>query len=174
MKIKILNTITFIFFAFILFIFFLGLKNDQKYDTQNLVGNKLPDFNLEMLVGKGQIRSEDLKNNGYTLINFWSSWCGPCKLEHKYLISLKKNTNLKIVGINFKDNKNNALEFLNNLGDPYHHLAKDINGKVSIKFGVYGIPESILVDQNLKIKKKFVGPLNDNDYLEITKHIKKK
>ena len=84
----------------------------------------------------------------------------------------KDKKNLQILGINFKDKKNNALEFLSELGNPYDFIAKDKNGKSSVAFGVYGVPESILINNDLIIIKKFIGPLNLRDFKDISKLIK--
>ena len=84
-------------------------------------------------------------------------------------MKLSNLKNLKILGVNFKDKKSNALNFLNNLGNPYHYLAKDDQGKQSVNFGIYGIPESILIDKEFMVIKKFVGPLNLEDLNEIKK-----
>ena len=149
--------------GFILLIFYLGLSSNPQYETKNLVGQKIPKFELKLLSSEKVISTADLKKNKFTLINFWASWCGPCRVEHKYLMLLSENKNLKILGINFKDNKNNALNFLNKLGDPYSIVAKDIHGKVSVTFGVYGIPESVLINRDLEVIKKFIGPISNND-----------
>tara|TARA_B100001121_G_scaffold201684_1_gene176366 strand:+ start:2519 stop:3040 length:522 start_codon:yes stop_codon:yes gene_type:complete len=154
---------------FILGIFYLSLYRTSNYNTEYLAGNKLTDFRLESLQEKVIYTSDDFKKNDYTLINFWASWCGPCRIEHPILMELSKENNVKILGINFKDKKNNALKFLDDLGNPYDYLAKDTKGKKSVTFGIYGIPESILIDKNFIILKKFIGPLNDNDFNEIKK-----
>ncbi len=78
----------------------------------------------------------NLKKNNFTLINFWASWCAPCKKEHKHLISLKKK-NIKILGINFKDNTSNANDFIKRLGNPYYLIASDNEGKTSVIFLVF-------------------------------------
>ena len=83
---------------------------------------------------------------------------------------MSNEENLKLLGVNFKDKKNNAIEFLNKLGDPYDDLTKDEFGKHSINFGIYGIPESILIDKDLIIIKKFIGPISKNDYNYIKKN----
>ena len=171
MKVKFL--ITFLLLAFIIILFFLGLKNNNIYETKNLIGKKIHNFEILNFDEDTLIKNNSLKNNEYTLINFWSSWCTPCRNEHVYLSLLNKN-NLKILGINFKDKKNNAKDFLSELGNPYYEILNDKNGKESVNFGVFGIPESILVDKNLIIVKKYIGPLNKSTYEEIIKIVKNK
>ena len=172
MKIKIKNLLVLIFLFCILIVFFLALGDNKTYDTKNLTGNKIGNFKLFELNENKKITENELSQNDYTLINFWASWCSPCRLEHKYLIALKKDFNLKILGINFKDNKNNAIKYLSEYGNPYYFVAKDFEGKSSVQFGTYGIPESILIDKNLTIIKKYIGPLNDENFNEIIEAIK--
>ena len=85
------------------------------------------------------LTDKDLKKNDFTLINFWASWCGPCKIEHPYLIKLSEEKNLKIIGVNFKDKKDNALDFLKTLGNPYDYLAEDNseNNQYFLEFMVF-------------------------------------
>jgi cytochrome c biogenesis protein CcmG/thiol:disulfide interchange protein DsbE len=162
-KIIILSTL-----VFILIIFFKGLDRNNTYNTQSLVGKKISNFKLKSIKDNTFIDEKILKNNNFTLINFWASWCGPCKLEHKYLMKLSKNSSsLKLLGINFKDKEKNALKFLLELGDPYYLVASDIDGRSSVQFGVYGIPETIIIDKNLKIIKKIIGPISEYDYKDI-------
>ena len=156
--------ITIIFlFIFILGIFFLSLNKSSNYNTESLVGNKLGEIELVSFGDDSIFTNDDFKNNSYTLINFWASWCAPCRIEHPQLMELSKENNIKILGVNFKDKKINALKFLKDLGDPYEYLTRDSNGKQSVNFGIYGIPESILIDNKLTIIKKFVGPLSKQD-----------
>tara|TARA_B100000767_G_C19754705_1_gene532399 strand:+ start:507 stop:1028 length:522 start_codon:yes stop_codon:yes gene_type:complete len=162
-KIIILSTL-----VFILIIFFKGLDRNNTYNTQSLVGKKISNFKLKSIKDNTFIDEKILTNNNFTLINFWASWCGPCKLEHKYLMKLNKNSSsLKLLGINFKDKEENALKFLLDLGDPYYLVARDVDGRSSVQFGVYGIPETIIIDKNLKIIKKIIGPLSESDYKDI-------
>ena len=168
MKKNLLKIIISVVAIFIIGTFYVSLKKTEIYDTKNLVGTNLDNFELNSLNKNLKINQELVKKSQYTLINFWASWCAPCRAEHKYLINLKINAkNLKLIGINFKDEKKNANKFLSEFGDPYHYSAADSEGKVSINFGVYGIPESILVNNDLKIIKKFIGPLNQEEYTSI-------
>jgi len=156
--------ITIIFlFIFILGIFFLSLNKSSNYNTESLVGNKLGEIELVSFEDDSIFTNDDFKKNSFTLINFWASWCAPCRIEHPQLMELSKENNIKILGVNFKDKKINALKFLKDLGDPYEYLTRDSNGKQSVNFGIYGIPESILIDNELTIIKKFVGPLTKQD-----------
>ncbi len=156
--------ITIIFLLiFILGIFFLSLNKSSNYNTESLVGNKLGEIELISFKDDSIFTNDDFKKNSFTLINFWASWCAPCRIEHPLLMELSKENNIKILGVNFKDKKINALKFLKELGDPYEYLTRDSNGKQSVNFGIYGIPESILIDNKLTIIKKFVGPLTKQD-----------
>ena len=156
--------ITIIFLLiFILGIFFLSLNKSSNYNTESLVGNKLGEIELVSFEDDSIFTNDDFKKNSFTLINFWASWCAPCRIEHPQLMELSKENNIKILGVNFKDKKINALKFLKDLGDPYEYLTRDSNGKQSVNFGIYGIPESILIDNKLTIIKKFVGPLTEQD-----------
>ena len=162
--IKILISIVFLF---VIGVFFVGLNKDTNYNTNSLIGKKIPNISLEYFDKNKFYKNNDFKKNDYTLINFWASWCAPCRIEHPVLIQLSKEKNLKLVGVNFKDKKKQADKFLNDFGDPYDFLTKDEQGKYSVNLGVYGIPESILINKDLTILKKFVGPLSAEDFNSI-------
>ena len=167
---KIIKSIIVLLFIFVLLVFYNSLNRETNYSTDYLVGNKLTKINLKSFDDNNIYTSKDFKKSSYTLINFWASWCAPCRVEHPYLMQLSKEKNLKILGVNFKDKKINASKFLNELGNPYYYMAKDTTGKQSVNFGIYGIPESILINNETIVLKKFVGPLNEqnlNDIKEI-------
>ena len=167
---KIIKSIIVFLFIFVLLVFYNSLNRETNYSTDYLVGNKLTNINLKSFDDNKIYTSDDIQKSRYTLINFWASWCAPCRIEHPYLMQLSKEKNLKILGVNFKDKKINASKFLNELGNPYYYMAKDTTGKQSVNFGIYGIPESILIDNETIVLKKFVGPLNEqnlNDIKEI-------
>ena len=164
---KIIKSIIVFLFIFVLLVFYNSLNRETNYSTDYLVGNKLTNINLKSFDDNKIYTSEEFQKSRYTLINFWASWCAPCRIEHPYLMQLSKEKNLKILGVNFKDKKINASKFLNELGNPYYYMAKDTTGKQSVNFGIYGIPESILIDNETIVLKKFVGPLNEQNFNDI-------
>jgi len=168
---KIIKIIILFIFLFVIGIFYISLTRDTSYNTSSLINKVTPEFKIISFDDSNFYTRDDIKKNNYTLINFWASWCAPCKIEHPILMKLSQTKNLVILGINFKDKETQAKSFLSELGNPYELLAKDKNGKQSVRFGVYGIPESILINKDLVIIKKFVGPLSVDDYDNIIKII---
>ena len=167
---KIIKIIILFIFLFVIGIFYVSLTRDTNYNTSSLINKETPEFKIISFDDSNFFTRDDIKKYDYTLINFWASWCAPCRIEHPYLMELSKEKNLKILGVNFKDKKINASKFLNELGNPYYYMAKDTTGKQSVNFGIYGIPESILINNETIVLKKFVGPLNEqnlNDIKEI-------
>jgi cytochrome c biogenesis protein CcmG/thiol:disulfide interchange protein DsbE len=96
----------------------------------------------------------------------------PAEKEHKFLMELSKNENVKIIGLNFKDNLNNAKKFINELGNPYSKNLTDKNGLLSIEFGAYGVPETFIINKRKIIVNKFIGPINKKTLNQIRKIIK--
>ena len=162
-----------IVFSFLFIILYFSLDNERVYNTKDLVGKKIPQVEINLFQSNETINTKEFTNNEFTILNFWASWCAPCRTEHPNLVRLSKVKNLKLIGINFKDNKENAKSFLKENGNPFDILAEDKNGKNSVNFGVYGIPETILIDSELKILRKYIGPLNIKEVNEIRKLIKK-
>ena len=94
------------------------------------------------------------------MVNIWASWCGPCRLEHPILLELSKRTDIRLYGINNKDNADNARRFLGTLGQPYAAIGADTNGRTTIDWGSYGVPETFIVDGKGIIRFKWIGPLS--------------
>ncbi len=171
MKISITKIILFILVLFIITVFFLALNVDNKYSNEKIVGRKIDNIEIKFLSSDEVLKNENLTKEKYHLFNIWASWCLPCKKEHPTLMSLSEERNLKIIGINFKDKNLNATDFLKKMGNPYDISLSDTDGTSSILFGVFGVPESILVDKEHVIVKKFIGPLSNEDYENIIKVI---
>ena len=166
-NIKLISIVLFALFSF--FILLKGLDKSNTY-SPSIDKNKI-DFNFKskyLFSEKEVFLNELLKNEGMTLINIWASWCLPCKDEHAYLLKLKSLNNLNIIGINYKDNENNAKQFLSELGNPYTNIITDPKGINSIEFGAFGVPETYLIDNKSKlIIQKFIGPLDDKAFAKI-------
>ena len=137
-----------------------------------LIGTQAPWRDLEPLAGAVRngvpvpALSADGSQGKLTLVNFWASWCVPCRQEHPIILSLSKDPRLNVVGVNYKDGSENALRFLGELGNPYSAIGLDPNGKMAIDWGVYGIPESYLVGPDGTILYKKVGPFDDKSLKE--------
>ena len=174
MRVSILKIISFCLMSFTIIVFFIALNVDKRYSTENVVGKKIDSFKIKFLFSDEIFENKDLLNDGYYLINIWASWCLPCKKEHPILMKLNEEKNLNLIGVNFKDKKNNANSFLKNLGNPYNIILSDTDGTGSISFGVFGVPETILIDKEQIVIKKFIGPLDTNDYKNIIKTINEK
>ena len=140
---------------------------DKRYSTENIIGNKIGSFTIKYLANNKTFRNTDLLRDKYYIINIWASWCLPCRKEHSILMKLSKVDDLNLIGVNFKDKKINANSFLRDLGNPYDIILSDTDGTNSISFGVFGVPETILIDKRHIVIKKFVGPLDTNDYKNI-------
>ena len=172
MKSKFIPLILIFIFLITFVIFFKGLKNSNIYTPNTNLKKEVPSFELKSFENNSIIISEKLfKDNKYYLMNIWASWCIPCKEEHKFLMELKKDDRIELIGFNYKDNFKNASNFLKDLGNPYEIILSDKDGTASIEWGAYGVPESFLVYQN-KILKRFIGPINNEDLLEIQKIIR--
>ena len=159
-------------FLFIFVVFFLGLNKENFYTPKKVENKKLAIFNTNELYSNKEINSKEIiDNNKFTLINLWSSWCIPCRSEHSLLMRLSKNADLYIIGLNYKDKKNNSIKFLEELGNPFSKILIDPDGIISISLGAYGVPETFLVNNKSEIIKKYIGPLTNDNISEIKKII---
>jgi len=132
------------------------------------VGKKWVSFKGNLFDSNEVTNSSNLFNTDkFYLLNIWSSWCVPCRKEHVLLMNLRKNKKLEVIGINYKDTKINAENFLAELGNPYKKIIFDKEGINAIEWGAYGVPESFLIKDGIIIKR-YIGPLNK----KLTKEIK--
>ena len=158
----------------IFIVLLLGLKEEKNYSPQPET-KKLNNSILlkELYSGKNIFLNDLLLENELNLINIWASWCSPCKAEHPYLINLNERFDINLIGINYKDNLDNSKKFLIDLGNPYDEVLVDNDGTKSIELGAIGVPETYLINNENKIIKKFIGPLDQDDYENIISLIKK-
>jgi cytochrome c biogenesis protein CcmG/thiol:disulfide interchange protein DsbE len=135
---------------------------DIKQIPSVLIDKQIPDFKLPPIEGRDDgLRTADLKGK-VSLVNVFASWCPPCRTEHPGLMRLAKE-GFAIYGINYKDSSKDALKFLTQLGDPYTRIGADTNGRVAIEWGVYGYPESFIIDRSGHIRYKHIGPITAQD-----------
>jgi cytochrome c biogenesis protein CcmG/thiol:disulfide interchange protein DsbE len=144
-------------------VFLIRLETSGNLDAvpSALVGKPAPEFDLPPLEGATQpgLKGTDLKGT-VTVVNVFASWCGPCRIEHPQLIALQKDGRIRLVGINYKDVPANAVRFLDELGNPYAAIGVDQNGRAAIDWGVYGVPETFIVDADGIIRYKHIGPID--------------
>jgi len=155
-----------ILFLLILLIFFYLLIIDRNPSEipSSLINKSVPNFQTESLLqSKKFISSRELKGE-IILVNFFATWCKPCRDEHKYIKKLSNDKKIKVVGINYKDNPEKAIQWLKKLGNPYSNIAIDKKGVIAIDWGVYGIPETFIVNQKGIIKYRLAGPITKNIY----------
>lgn len=140
--------------------FFLrGLNLNPRIIESALIGKPAPEFSLPSLLEPAEIiESADLAGR-YSLLNVWATWCVECRREHGFLLELEAS-GIPIYGLNWKDERAAALEWLEVLGDPYIASAVDISGDVGIDYGVYGAPETFLIGPDGTILEKYLGPLS--------------
>tara|TARA_B100000902_G_scaffold376835_1_gene408432 strand:+ start:813 stop:1331 length:519 start_codon:yes stop_codon:yes gene_type:complete len=165
---KILKITTFTIFIIIFIVFYKALQDTNIYTPKKKSNNEIPLFSAQLFNSNKQISSTELfKLDKFYLLNIWSSWCVPCRTEHPLLMDLTKNNKIEIIGLNYKDKKSNAENFLNELGNPYKKIIFDKEGVNAIEWGAFGVPESFLINNGIVIKK-YIGPLNK----ELVKEIK--
>ena len=143
----------------------VGLTLNPRELPSPLVGKAAPEFSLPQLHDQEKIiSSNDLKGKVW-LLNFWASWCGGCKEEHPVLIHLAQSGAVPVYGMDYKDQRSEALAWLKEWGNPYPIVAVDEAGRVGINYGVYGVPETYVIDKAGVIRYKQIGPLRE-DILE--------
>jgi len=156
-------------FALLAAAFGVGLYLRPDIVPSPLIDKDAPVFALKPIPGRedGGLTNDDLTNPGnggqVTLVNVFASWCLPCRAEHPFLMQLAREPGLRIVGINYKDKPEDAIAWLKDLGDPFSKIGRDDTGRVSIDWGVYGVPESFILDVEGRIRYKHVGPMDAYD-----------
>lgn len=153
-------TLPLMIFAIILFFFWQGIHKDPNLLPSTLVDKPAPSFKAPSLENS-MISTAEFKGK-VTLLNVWSSHCSLCKLEHPFLMELAKKPELQVIGLNYKDQQEEAKRYLQKLGNPFQRLICDESGKYAMQFGVYGTPETFLIDKNGIVRYRYVGAITLN------------
>lgn len=148
-------------------LFAWGLRNNDDTLPSALLGQPAPEFSLPAVGGAGGgFSSADLQGE-VSLVNVWASWCAPCRVEMPLLLELAEKDTVRVYGINYKDDPMGALAFLDELGNPFDRLGADPTGRVGLDWGVYGLPETFVVDAQGRIAYKHVGPFDERSLKEV-------
>ena len=141
-------------------LFYFGLAREDANNLPSaMIGRDAPAFiKITDLREDPAPTAEDLHLEGVKFVNFWASWCGPCRAEHPILEQMAED-GLNLIGVNYKDQPGNALGFLEELGDPFAKIGADFTGRTGLEWGVYGVPETFVIDSNGKVLYRHPGPL---------------
>lgn len=145
-------------FATLAALFAFGLNREGANDLPStMIGRDVPLLTTTQLGDLPELTVADLKTDGLKLVNFWASWCGPCRVEHPTLEAMAEE-GIVIHGVNYKDQSKNALSFLNSLGNPYTKVGKD-EGRTGVDWGATGVPETFIIDSDGKVLYRHAGPI---------------
>ncbi|MGR3721715.1 DsbE family thiol:disulfide interchange protein [Abyssibius alkaniclasticus] len=140
-------------------LFFFGLNRDDPSQLPSAyIGQAVPEMTLEQLGANTMLTRQALTAPGVKLVNFWASWCGPCRVEHPRLVELAA-AGIPVYGINYKDQPEQGLAFLAELGNPYEAVGADSSGRTGIDWGIYGVPETFVIDSQGRVVARHAGPL---------------
>ena len=155
-----------VIFAGLATMFYLGMQRDDPDALPSVqIGREAPAMRLEALGDKPLFDETALQAPGVKLVNYWASWCAPCRVEHPHLTALAEE-GIPIYGINYKDDAGKALDFLDELGDPYTGIGADPSGRTAIDWGVYGVPETYVIDGQGRVVLRFAGPVTERSLRE--------
>ena len=153
-------------FLVILYFLFSGLSKDPTLIPSPLIGKPVPEFSSTTLCEKKTITNTDLLGETY-LLNVWGSWCYGCSIEHDFIMDINSKKTIKIYGLNYKDKRFAAINWLEKKGNPYKSIIFDDTGSIAIDFGVYGAPETFLINDEGIVIHKHIGPIDQAYYKKI-------
>ncbi len=139
--------------------FYVGLSLNPQAVPSPLIDKPAPSFELSQLHSPAQTVSRDANLGKVWLLNVWASWCVSCRQEHPLLMQLARTGEVPIVGLNYKDSREEAIDWLRDLGNPYSVSGFDVDGRVGVDYGVYGVPETYVIDKQGVIRHKHTGPV---------------
>ena len=163
---RILNSMPLVAFGILVAVLYSFLNQENEQLESVLVDQSVPEFKLPSLENPNNILTKSSVNKLPALINIWATWCIACRVEHPFLMQLKNESTLTVYGLNYKDDRNKALELLANDGNPFEFSIFDQQGKLAIDLGVYGAPETFYVDKEGIIRERHVGALTQKVWKE--------
>ena len=152
---------------FLSFFYLLTIDRNPSEIQSNLINKNIPTFEAKSLFENKKFISSNEFGKEIILVNFFATWCKPCLDEHVYIKRFADEKKIRIIGINYKDNSKNAITWLKKLGNPFSDVLVDKKGNIAIDWGVYGIPETFIVNSNGIIKFRHIGPINMKIYNKI-------
>lgn len=153
-----------VIFAGLAGLFFAGMMRDNVGELPStFIGQSAPNVPSEAVAGTNQLTDDALRSGEVTIVNFWASWCPPCRAEHPNLLALAAD-GVRVAGVNFRDEADKASEYLIDDGNPFFATGFDPRGRVSIDWGVTAPPETFIVDGDGTVLYRFIGPLVASDY----------
>ena len=154
-----------IFFIIGIFLF-LSLNSNPNKLPSPLVGKIVPEINGKDFFTNENVKLNDLMDNQMALVNVWASWCVTCRKEHQVIMNIANNESLKLIGINYKDQKNDGQKYLEIMGNPFDEVIFDPDGKIGMEFGVYATPETFLINREGLILYKHIGEITPEVWSE--------
>ena len=155
-----------------IFFYLLVIDRNPSEVPSALMNKNVPKFEVDELFDNKKFVSINEFGNEIVLVNFFASWCKPCRDEHAFIENFSKKDGIRVIGVNYKDKSSSAIAWLNEVGNPYSNVVLDKKGKLAIDWGVYGIPETFIIDSNGVIKYRHVGPITEKVYKKINIIIK--
>ena len=149
------------------FFYLLIIERNPSEIPSNLLNKNVPNFEVKSLLKKERFISSKEFGNEIMLVNFFATWCLPCRDEHIYIKRFSDEKGIKVIGINYKDNSKKAIQWLKDMGNPYSNVPIDKYGRIAIDWGVYGIPETFIISSKGIIKYRHVGPVTKKIYKKI-------
>ena len=159
---KIIDALPLVVFVSLIIVLFSFLSDKDDQLETALIDSSFPDFNLGSLSDESRLLTKQDIIKLPALINVWATWCIACRVEHPFLMKLKEESVLPIYGLNYKDNREKALELLERDGDPFEFSIYDFEGRLAIDLGVYGAPETFFIDSNGVIRERHVGVVDED------------
>ena len=153
-------------FAVLVVFLGIGLTLDPREVPSPFIGKPAPQFSLNQLHHPDKVFTPDSMRGKVWLLNVWASWCVSCRAEHKVVTAYARQGEVDIIGLNYKDKRSDALGWLQQFGDPYLLSVSDLDGRVGIDFGVYGVPETFVIDKKGIIRYKQIGPVTHQVIIE--------